>query len=71
MPFETLLCILLYLGAIFSPGSYSGCDINNQTVANQPAIDQIHADPVQESAIIQDYSPQLEFLDIYWDEAGS
>ncbi len=65
MVFETLLCILLYLGAIVSPGSYSYQEIDVLTVANQPSINQIHSNPTQEQAIVQEFSPQLEFLDIY------
>jgi hypothetical protein len=69
MLFETLLCILLYLGAIISPGSYTYSQIDDQQTANQVAIDQIHADPVQEQTIVLQFTPQLEWLDIYADEA--
>lgn len=71
MILETLLCILLYLGAIISPGSYSESQIDDQATANQTAIDQIHADPIQEAAIVQQFTPQLDLLDIYADEAGN
>lgn len=68
MIFETLLCILLYLGAIISPGSYSYQQIAIQEAAHQTEIDQIHSDPVQEQAIVQQFTPQQELLDIYDDE---
>jgi hypothetical protein len=68
MMLETLLCILLYLGAIVSPGTYTYSQIDDQQTANQVAIDQIHADPVQEQDIVSQFTPQLELLDIYDDE---
>ena len=69
MLFDTLLCILLYLGAIVSPGSYSYEFIDQQEVLHQNEIDQVHSDPGFEQTIVQTYSPQLEFLDLYPDEA--
>lgn len=69
MHFDTLLCILLYLGSLVSPGSYSDVYVDQQAVLHQAEIDNIHIDPPLEQAIVQTYSPQLEFLDIYPDEA--
>lgn len=71
MVFETLLCILLYLGVIISPGRYSYQEIDAYETAHQQAIDDIHNDPVQEQAIVIQYTPQLEFLDLYDDDVGS
>ncbi len=65
MVFETLLCVLLYLSAIFSPGSYSYQEIATYEAQHQSAIDDIHADPVLEQNIVTQYSPQLEFLELY------
>lgn len=65
MIFETLLCILLYLSAIVSPGSYSYQDIAVHESQNQQAINAIHADPALEQSIVTQYSSQIGFLDIY------
>lgn len=69
MTFEVLLCILLYLSVIFSPGTYTEQEIMDFESANQSQIDPVHADPNLENTIVQTYTPQLEFLDIWHHDA--
>ncbi len=59
-----LLCILLFLSVIFSPGTYYQSEIDQFEIDNQAQIDAIHADPLLEQQIVDDYSPQLEFIDV-------
>lgn len=66
---ESLLCILLHLTLIHSPGTYTYQELTACEAANQADIDQIHADPILENSIVQTNSPQLELLDIWYDDA--
>ncbi len=61
---EVLLCILLYLSVIFSPGEYTEAEIDGFEVQHQAAITTIHNDPQLEASIVTEYSPQLEFIGI-------
>lgn len=61
----TLLCILLYLAVIFSPGTYYQSEIDTFEAQHQADISAIHAQPTLETQIVHDFTPQLEFIDIF------
>lgn len=65
MVLDTLLCIMLYLSIILSPGEYSMQDIEYLEQTNQTSIDQVHNDPPLEQTVVDTYTPQLEFIYIY------
>ncbi len=64
MVLETLLCILLHLAVIVSPGEYYQCEIDTFEQQNQAEIDAIHNDPPLENYVITTYSSQVEFIGI-------
>lgn len=69
MLLDTLLCILLHLSVIFSPGQYYQSEIDQYEQENQAAINAIHNDPQLEAQIVAERTPDLEFIDIVDDDA--
>lgn len=61
---NALLCILLYLMAIVSPGQYTVSQIEALENQHEIAIQAIHSDPPLEQAIVIEYSPEVEFIGI-------
>ena len=66
MSLSVLLCFLLHLSIIVSPGSYYQSEIDSHYVQNQAEIDALYNSPEQQ-VIVNTYSPQLEWIEI-WDD---
>lgn len=66
MALEILVCILLHLSVMTAPGTYGLSEIEVFENENAMEINAIHADPALEQSIVQTYTPQLEFIEI-WD----
>ncbi len=63
MALELLLCFLLHLSIIVSPGQYYESEIDAFYQDNQAEVDDLYGSP-EESQIVQTYSPALEFIEI-------
>lgn len=60
-----LLCVLLWLSAIASPGSYSEAEVYAIEDANQPVVDNTLQDPTAMSTILITYGPDAELIYVY------
>ncbi len=63
-PMLELLCFLLYLSAIVSPGSYYQADIDAAELDNASEIQAIESDQGLANTIIQDYSDDTQWITI-------
>lgn len=69
MSLETLVCILLYLNVMVSPGTYTMSEVGQFETDHSTEISEIHSDPTFEAVVVQTFQPQLEFIEII--DAGS
>lgn len=62
-----ILCVLLYLGLITSPGSYLESEIYNLERDNQAQVDAVENDPVLYPQVIDTYTPDTEWIHVETD----
>lgn len=60
-----LLCMLIYLGAIFSPNDYWDYEIDQHEINNQVQINQIEQDQALKDDIITIYTDEANFIDVF------
>lgn len=64
---ELLLCCLLHLALIFSPGSYYTSEIETLEQNNLYEINLIRNDPTSAQQVMNEHSSELEFINIFDD----
>lgn len=64
---ELLLCCLIHLHLIFSPGTYSLAELNLLESENQIEIDLIRTDPSVSRQVYDEHSTELQFINIFDD----
>lgn len=63
MVLELLLCFMLHLAIIISPGTYYESEIDTYYQYNETAIDALRGS-AEEAQIVATHSPELEFIEI-------
>ncbi len=59
---DTLLSVLLYIGVVTSPGTYTISQINDLEIIYQTRITAIEYDPILFPEIISDFYPEAEII---------
>lgn len=61
---QTLLCIMLYLALIISPGIYTYQQIHTIEQQNQPAIQSVQQDPALMNYVVNKYMEDAKRINV-------